>query len=100
MGESGSLLAIVAVRPLEGVVARVAIVEVDGAVEVDEGLEVFGAEAIVFDAASVDAVSSDVGEVSLAVLVLRLADVPAAVLIKSLRTQPDAPESNSTLYHV
>jgi len=83
-------------------VARVAIVEVDGAVEVDEGLEVFGAEAIVVDAASV--VGEDVSLSALRVVLLTvlalLADVPVPALIKSLRTQPDAPESNSTLYHV
>jgi hypothetical protein len=94
-------VAIVPVRPLEGVVERV-----EAAVE--EGLAVeAGAEAIVVDAALVvgEAVSLAVLAVLvvlvvLAVLVVLLADDVPVVLIKSLRTQPDAPEFNSTLYQV
>ena len=101
IGEPGSLLAIVAVRPLEGVEERVAAVEEadEGvAAAVVEGLGVeAGAEAIVVDAAVVGEAASLAG---LRVVLALLVDVPVALLIKSLRTHPEAPESNSTLYQV
>jgi hypothetical protein len=130
MGESGSLVAIVAVRPAAGLAGAEVDVDAGGAEAIVE-LLAEGGEAIVDDEPDADepdaesladepgdaepgdaeSVAEDAVEdaiegeaVSLATpepaVVLGERAVEPAALIKSLRTQPDPPDASSTLYQV
>jgi hypothetical protein len=123
MGESGSVAEMTADRPVvlgeEAAAERVeagtvdvvedeavdagvddsedGVVDADGEAVVDGGVDADGTVDEVVDVVVVeDSVDADA---TVSALVERSASAPAA-LIRSLRTQPDAPESNSTLYQV
>jgi hypothetical protein len=120
MGESGSRVAIVALRPLDSVEGR----EAGGVVELEElagGAAAIVLESVVLESGVLE--SLVLGSVVLEVvevgaelppsvrvavaaassegrLTVRVGVSASAALIKSLRTQPETPEFSSTLYQV